>query len=389
MYIREIIIEKNRKITESLSFNKGLSMVKGSAELYDVIKLVLGKREAARCFHNLRFLAVVELDKTYYIRGRKNKGELLFDVSVCSDDSECTEEYFDIVRKAEEIDSGIFFHRFKRQDYPHKLFKYRDLLKYYPNGDFSALTNGYGTTRSFRGFMTDYIKHFKPIKLREGKELFLKLSSDGEFNVGYLGSDEKVFLSESEQVLYHYLSFISVADFWSGAEKIRNLNRVNKPLIVSNFLERLDDSIDLSEIVRRTNEIDRQVIMFSQRKGRIIKLIDEKKNLLSAIRLWAISRGMYEITDDEDYTYWTDIAFKKENKIYGFITEFDRDAEKLKFKSVFVRDFCDYAYIVTYDESKKKYIKDNTIDGMGILCYSNAFGLGMTYQVLKEPDLLY
>lgn len=111
--------------------------------------------------------------------------------------------------------------------------------------------------------------------------------------------------------------------------------------------------------------------------------------MLSVIRLWATSQDMEEITNDENYTYWTDIAFTKDNKIYGFITEFDRDAEKLKFKSVFVRDFCDYAYIVTDDENKKKYIEDNTVGGMGILCYSNAFGLGMTYQILKNPRLLY
>ena len=83
--------------------------------------------------------------------------------------------------------------------------------------------------------------------------------------MGFINNNDKVFLSESENMLYHYLSFISIADFWSRAEKIRNLNRVNKPLIVSNFLERLDGSIDLSEIVRRTNKIDRQVIMFSEK----------------------------------------------------------------------------------------------------------------------------
>lgn len=265
MYIKQIVIEKNGKITESLIFNKRLSVVKGSSVLYDIIKLLLGKREAAHSFHDISFLAVVELDKIYYIRGRKNKSDLLFEFSVFCNEAECTKEYFDALKEADEIDSSLFFHRFKRQDFPHKLFRYKDLLKHYPNGDFSAITNGYGTTRSFRGFITDYIKHFKPIKLREGKELYLKLSGEGEFNVGYLGNEEKVFLSESENMLYHYLSFISIADFWSRAEKIRNLNRVNKPLIVSNFLERLDDSIDLSEIVRRTNKIDRQVIMFSER----------------------------------------------------------------------------------------------------------------------------
>ena len=265
LYVKQIVIEKNGKITESLKFDKGLSVIKGSAETYDIIKLLLGIKEAARSFHNIRFLSVVELDKTYYIRGNKNKGDLLFSVSVFSDEIECTEEYFEMVKESVEIDSALFFHRFKKQDFPHKLFKYRDLLKYYPNGDFSSLTNGYGTTRSFRGFITDYIKHFKPIRLRTDKDLFLKLSTDGEFNVGFINSNDKVFLSESESVLYHYLSFISIADFWSRAEKIRNLNRVNKPLIVSRFLELLDDSIDLSEVVTKTRKIDRQVIIFSEK----------------------------------------------------------------------------------------------------------------------------
>ena len=183
IYVKQIVIEKNGKITESLKFDKGLSVVKGSAEIYDIIKLLLGIKEAARSFYNIRFLAVVEHDKTYYIRGNKNKGDLLFDVSIFSDKTECTEEYFDTIKEADEINSSLFFHRFKRQDFPHKLFRYRDLLKYYPNGDFSAITNGYGITRSFRGFITDYIKHFKPIKLREDKDLFLKLSNDGEFTV--------------------------------------------------------------------------------------------------------------------------------------------------------------------------------------------------------------
>lgn len=280
LYVKQIVIEKNGKITESLKFDKGLSVVKGSAEIYDIIKLLLGIKEAARSFCNIRFFAVVELDKTYYIRGSKNKGDLLFDVSISSDETECTEEYFEMVKESVEIDSALFFHRFKRQDFPHKLFRYRDLLKYYPNGDFSAITNGYGTTRSFRGFITDYIKHFKPIKLREDKDLYLKLSNEGEFNVGLINSNEKVFLSESESVLYHYLSFISIADFWSRAEKIRNLNHVNKPLIVSNFLERLDCSIDLSEIVRRTNKIDRQVIIFSEKYVNITTISYQTKELV-------------------------------------------------------------------------------------------------------------
>lgn len=112
---------------------------------------------------------------------------------------------------------------------------------------------------------------------------------------------------------------------------------------------------------------------------------DKKKKMLSAIRLWAISQGMDEIVGNESHT---DIAFKKENRIYGFITEFDRDAEKLKSTSVFVRDCCDYVYIVTDDANKKTYIEENTVGNMGIVCYSNRFGLGMVYQVLKEATVI-
>ena len=39
------------------------------------------------------------------------------------------EEYFEMVKESAEIDSALFCHRFKRQDFPHKLFRYRDLLK--------------------------------------------------------------------------------------------------------------------------------------------------------------------------------------------------------------------------------------------------------------------
>ena len=115
---------------------------------------------------------------------------------------------------------------------------------------------------------------------------------------------------------------------------------------------------------------------------------DKKQKLLSAVWLWAISRGMEEITDDENYTCHTDVTFSKDDKIYGFLTEPDRDAQKLQHASVFARSFCDYVYIVTDDEKKREYIKENSTENSGILCYSNPFGFGMTYQVLKEALLI-
>ncbi len=114
---------------------------------------------------------------------------------------------------------------------------------------------------------------------------------------------------------------------------------------------------------------------------------EKKERMLSAVRFWTIPNGMEEI-HDEDYTDLTDLVFKKDEKIYGFITEFDRDEKMLKSKSKTARDFCDYIYIVTDDNAKRKYIQDNTVKGTGILCYGNSFGLGYIYQVLREAELI-
>lgn len=271
MFIKKINIQKNGKLTEKLMFNQGLSIVKGSADLYDVINLILGNQETGRTFHDIVFDAEVLLDKIYYIRGHKSKGERLFEYKVFYDDNvECTDEYLAMVQQNKELESSLFFHAFKKQNFPHRLMHYKDVLKYYPNGDFASLTNGYGTTRSFRGFMTEYIKYFKPIKLHKGKDLFLKLSNSGQFYVESANCGEKVLLSDSENTLYHYLSFISIADFWDRAEKIRNMNGVRKPLIVSSFLERIDESIDITNLLEKTNSLDRQIIMLVPNTVRVL-----------------------------------------------------------------------------------------------------------------------
>ena len=111
----------------------------------------------------------------------------------------------------------------------------------------------------------------------------------------------------------------------------------------------------------------------------------KKQKMLCAVKLWAISQGMEEIIDDESYRYWTDIAFKKGDEIIGFITEFDRDDKTLMSKMVFSRDFCHYIYIVTDDGKKRDALVEKILPEYGILCYSDPYGLGFLYQILKEP----
>ena len=92
--------------------------------------------------------------------------------------------------------------------------------------------------------------------------MYLNLLPNGKFVITDSQICEVVSLSESEKQMYHYYSFLSLADFWSRAEKIRNFNRVNKPLMIAGLVERLDESADLSEVLRRTDKLDRQTILF-------------------------------------------------------------------------------------------------------------------------------
>lgn len=263
LYVRSITIEKGEQTAENFDFNKGLSVVRGSADLYDIIKLLLGKNEESRRSYDIRLSAITELDRVYHINGSKKKGERFFTVSVHGEDEndDCTKEYFKAIHQNEEMDSSLFFHQFKHRDYPHKLFHYKNPINYYLDEDFGTLTNGYGTLRCFRGFITDYIKNFKPIKLCENKDYFLTLSDSGKFEVCLSDKGEKVYLNESENVLYRYLSFISIADFWDKAEKIRNMNRIKKPLVVSSLLENINEKSDIRDILKKTSLLDRQTIL--------------------------------------------------------------------------------------------------------------------------------
>lgn len=267
-YIKELIINKNGKIAVNLSFSEGLTAVENRPVIKDAIHAILGKGTEEKYDCDYMFFAEVFIDQIYCLRGIKPKGEPIwaFLVQRECDGNECTSEYFDLLTSNAEMDELTFFHRSRSQNYPDRLMRYNDILTHYPEGDFARITNGYGKTRSFRGFVTSYIKHFKPICLNENKNLYLNMLPSGRFVITDSQKREVTALSESEKQLYHYHSFLSLADFWSRAEKIRNLNRVNKPLMIAGLVERLDESVDLSEVLRRTDKLDRQTILFVPRE---------------------------------------------------------------------------------------------------------------------------
>ena len=113
-----------------------------------------------------------------------------------------------------------------------------------------------------------------------------------------------------------------------------------------------------------------------------MNLPEKKERMLNAIRLWCLSEGLEEISDNE--CCYTDIIFEKDGKSTGFIFEFDKDEELLKNKIATAKSVYNYLYVVIDDSKKQKEIVDKIPKEYGILCYSDSFGLGYAYQVLKE-----
>ena len=108
LYIREIIIETDEKEIEGYNFCNTVNIVCGR-QIYSVINFLLGIQEPVRSTENVRFFAVVELEQTYYIRGKKDKGDAIFTAHVYKENEEgarCT-EYFDLVAQKSAIILGL------------------------------------------------------------------------------------------------------------------------------------------------------------------------------------------------------------------------------------------------------------------------------------------
>ena len=145
-----------------------------------------------------------------------------------------------------------------------RFLQYANEDLYYAPCELAKQTEGISTLRAFRSYLRTFIKNFKGETIREGKHYEIVLKPNGRYAVKHrIDGDHPVLLSESEHTLFRYLCFLRTAEFWRGFEDIRNLHGIKKPLIIKDFLNRLDKSIDIKDLLKRTEELGRQVIILS------------------------------------------------------------------------------------------------------------------------------
>lgn len=143
---------------------------------------------------------------------------------------------------------------------------YSDLLSVYKKRDFDerkeCLLLNRSKEKAFRALLNEYIVGFKPRRISEQKNLYLDVTTQGKF-IAVKKSGDKSFnydLSASEQVLFDFLCFMEFNKFRQIVNSVKDFNYKEKPLILVNFPNFLDESFDYISFLAR-QKLNRKIII--------------------------------------------------------------------------------------------------------------------------------
>lgn len=148
------------------------------------------------------------------------------------------------------------------------VLRYFDLLSVYKKRDFDERKESLLLRRSkekaFRVLLNEYIVGFKPRQISERKSLYFDVTPQGKF-IAAKKSGDKSFrcdLSASEQTLFDFLCFIEINKFRQIVNSVKDFNYKEKPLILVNFPDFLDESFDYISFLRK-QKLNRKIIIVS------------------------------------------------------------------------------------------------------------------------------
>ena len=163
------------------------------------------------------------------------------------------------------------FHRYENvvfncsAEYEPRL-KYSDFLSAYKKRDFDeqkeSLLLRQSKEKAFRALLNEYIVGFKPREISKRKNLYLDVTPQGKF-IAVKKSGDKSFnydLSANEHVLFDFLCFMEFNKFRQIVNSVKDFNYKEKPLILVNFPDFLDESFDYISFLAR-QKLNRKIII--------------------------------------------------------------------------------------------------------------------------------
>ena len=155
-------------------------------------------------------------------------------------DGRVRRDFYDRIYISEEEDRLSLFCYDPKDPYSKRLMRYKDPEKYYPEGNFTGLTDGIGCTRTFRAMLAEHMKEFKPCTIPGLSWCHISLKSDGAFvldDSSISRTNNKRYEAERNRI-FEFMCFLSINGLWMDVEELRNCNHTGWPI----FAHRLHDA---------------------------------------------------------------------------------------------------------------------------------------------------
>ena len=147
--------------------------------------------------------------------------------------------------------------------------QYSELLSAYKKRDFDeqkeSLYLRKSKEKAFRVLLNEYIAEFKEKPINEKKNLWFDITPQGRFvAIKKIGNESfRYDLSASEQTQFNFLCFIEINKFWQLVNGIKDFNYKEKPLILINLPDFLDESFDYVSFLKK-QKLNRQIILIRE-----------------------------------------------------------------------------------------------------------------------------
>lgn len=147
--------------------------------------------------------------------------------------------------------------------------QYSDYFVFYKKAERDCLVrprNDMAKEKAFRFLLNEYFLTFEPKTISEEKGLFLHLTPSGKFVAIKKEKETSFFadLARKERATFDFLCFLEINRFWQNVRAVKDLHYVEKPLIVTDFLECVDEYFDYIDFLKKQN-IKRKIIFVRKR----------------------------------------------------------------------------------------------------------------------------
>ena len=219
--------------------------------------------------NNTSISARVEIDGAMYsLNVRKIRNKVYYRVRNYENNTMVVVNFYNSIKSSPEEENLAYYKYGEYNMLSKKLGMYKDFLEFYKRKEFVRQTDGVGITRRFYLCLKNYIDNFEKERITQVGNKVIDINNEGNF-VAKDGNGKVISnnrLTKKEKILFDYLCFLKINEFWNKMEAIRDYNHIKSPLFLWNILSDKDKNNDL--LKKQTEKLKRQLFIFQTKENR-------------------------------------------------------------------------------------------------------------------------